>query len=479
MCTGNDDDFCPEETTDAAVAPEPDQVEELTGPMPRRSFLKAAAAGAAGLGAIGLSKFTVSAHTDTSSSCTAGDIEVTGGTIINEPCSCTTGGTFEAIAAFQVTNNNNAARNCITLHLGTGGSLAGRDYLLVDSAGSSNISGNGTSKVMFANLGILPCNFGRECYAGSVVAFRTAQNQQNPTCDGPLTRYPGGQCRRLEICIIGFSASLVCATTCDALCGGSLNLVASATGGTAGATNLYTFSLTDPNGTVVETRTGVTSPQTFTVASVINGTYTLTVTDSKGCTRTATRALTTTSIAKPVATAGTPNCDGLVNYAVTGPVAGITYTWFEVNCATGAVIGSALGTGTTLAKTWPKGTTHCVIVVASNGTTACDQASNPVSVTIASQVVLTLGDFAQTNCTGAGTFTATATGGTGPYTFRWTIDDVVQADTDNVLSVTAILDGSCHKYQVAVTDSAGCAGDGARTKFITQCVTTTTCTPAP
>jgi hypothetical protein len=118
-----------------------------------------------------------------------------------------------------------------------------------------------------------------------------------------------------------------------------------------------------------------------------------------------------------------------------------------------------------------------VIVVASNGITACNQPSNPVSVTIPSAVILTLDDFVQANCTGAGSFTATATGGTGPYTFRWTVDDVVQTETGPVFTITPALDGTCHKYQVAVTDSSGCPGNGARTKFISQCVETTVCTP--
>jgi hypothetical protein len=50
------------------------------------------------------------------------------------------------------------------------------------------------------------------------------------------------------------------------------------------------------------------------------------------------------------------------------------------------------------------------------------------------QVVLTLADFV-IDCTGVVTFTATATGGVPPHTFRWTVDDVVQADTDTEFSV--------------------------------------------
>src|SRR5919199_4998249 len=146
----------------------------------RRNFLKAAALGAAAAALAGKGPASVLAHTDTKSSCTAQDIEVSSGIIINEPCSCTAGGTFQAIAAFQVTNNNNAARKCITLHMGAGGTFAGMDFLLntqPDGSGTSNISGNGTTQTMYANLGTVNCNFSQECYPGSVVAFQTAQNQ--------------------------------------------------------------------------------------------------------------------------------------------------------------------------------------------------------------------------------------------------------------------------------------------------------------
>jgi hypothetical protein len=40
--------------------------------------------------------------------CTANDIAVTGGTIINESCTCAEDGEFEAIAEFRFTNNGAA-----------------------------------------------------------------------------------------------------------------------------------------------------------------------------------------------------------------------------------------------------------------------------------------------------------------------------------------------------------------------------------
>jgi hypothetical protein len=60
----------------------------------------------------------------------------------------------------------------------------------------------------------------------------------------------------------------------------------------------------------------------------------------------------------------------------------------------------------------------------------------------------------------------------------WRENDVDQEEAGNVFTVTPTLDGLCHKIQVAVVDSQPCPGNGARTTFSSQCVTTTTgCTP--
>ncbi len=312
MCTDNTADFCADcsdEPTSTSPAPPPETTP--SSGLRRRTFLKAAALGGAAA-AFTTSRFSVLAHTDNQSSCTANDIEVTGGQIINEPCECA-GGTFQAIAAFTVSNHNNAARNCITLHMGAGGTFGGQDFLLYDDSGSSNIAGLGTTKTMYANLGSVSCDFGAECYDGSVVAFRTAKNQSDTTCDGPLTKYPGGQCRRQQICIIGFDASLECVGgSCVVPCGGTLSVQASAVGGTQGSNGTYTFVLTDPNGTVVGEVTG-TSPQVFDVTGATSGIYTLTAYDSNGCYRTASVEVSTTEITAYLnAEAG--GCDGSVTF---------------------------------------------------------------------------------------------------------------------------------------------------------------------
>ena len=337
MCT--DDTFDTYESADDTSqgtyeAPDEGPAGEAKPGWNRRTFLKAAALGTAAAALLGRSSgdggglsfgaASALAHEDTKSACTAQDIEVLGGQIINEPCACAEGGTFQAIAKFTVINQNNATRKCITLHLGSGGLFGGKDFLLKDENGSSNISGHGTTKEMFANLGEVPCNFAQECYANSVIAFQTAKNQSDDACpEGGITKYPGGQCRRQTICITGFGVNVACAgnncaatgaanagttcltaPSCTVPCGSDLNLAVTAVGGTAdcAATNPPTVTLTPPGGgtplqptsqsVLTDPTTGITRRTAcFTVpaGSVQPGCYTVTAIDCspEQCTRTA------------------------------------------------------------------------------------------------------------------------------------------------------------------------------------------------
>ncbi len=497
MCT----DDTPKVSANHAGEPSPSTSAPAGGATPkpgwnRRTFLKAAALGTATAAMLGKgSAGEALAHEDTKSSCTANDIEVLGGQIINEPCTCTPGGTFEAIAKFTVINQNNATRKCITLHLGGGGTLGGKDFLLVTGSdgvsGSSNISGLGTTQTMYAKLGTVSCNFGKECYANSAIAFQTAQNQSDTACSGPLQKYPGGQCRRQEICITGFSAKLECVsgcgpdavpTNCNVGCGGTLYLRASAVGGTDGSTGTYTFTVTAPNGTT-QTLTG-SSPQCFAITNPQSGTYTLQAADSNGCFREAQSGnVTVTQIAKPTLSGGNPDCDGNVTYTVTNCDANLTYTFKEVDCSTGALIrtlGSGKGT-CSLTATFPQDDAdHCVVVTASNGDSACDQTSLPVTKHINAPVKVSLNPFVQTDCSGAGSVTAVATGGTGSYTYIFKVNgQEVQRGSNNTLNLPAQLNGQCRTIVVSAVDSNNCpsspSAPGADTLGISQCVTTTAC----
>ena len=510
--------MCTDDTFDTYESPDDGSTDQGTAPVTesearphwnRRTFLKAAALGTAAAALLGRSggdggglsfgAASALAHEDTKSSCTANDIEVSGGQIINEPCTCAEGGTFEAVAKFLVSNHNNATRKCITLHLGSGGTFGSKDYLLTTdpsgdpTKGTSNISGNGTSQFMYAKLGTVSCNFGKECYTNSVIAFQTAQNQSDTACAGPLQKYPGGQCRRQEICITGFSATLECVsgcgadatpTTCNVGCGGTLYLRASAVGGTDGSNGTYTFTVTAPDGTTQYTLTG-SSPQCFAITNPQKGTYTLSAADSKGCFRTAKSGnVVVNELAKPTLSGGNPNCDGQVTYTVTNCDANLIYSFKEVNCADPTQVIRTLGGGKgtcSITPTFPQDDAdHCVVVTVSNADGSCPVTSEPVTKHINAPVKVSLAPFVQTDCSGAGSVTATATGGTGSYTYIFTVNGTeVQKGASNKLNLAAKLDDSCRTIVVSAVDGNNCPSSptapGADTVGIKQCVATSAC----
>lgn len=489
MCKGTDSDLCPDEPEDPTVHPIDASVEsEQKHSIARRTFLKAAALGTATAALIGksggvhLGPLSALAHDMSGEQCTANDVRIVGGLgqIINEPCDCS--GTFNATVQFTVENNAASERGCITLHL-AGGPFNVPDIIL---NGGAAIPGK-TTQTMTGTIANFPCGAGLVCFGlpGEEIRGRcgapcstvswTVPGQD--TC--PPTRFISSKCRHQQICIQGRGgATLDCDpsttavdTNCSVPCGGTATLRLCTN--SPAAFGPFTFTLSDGQ------TFGPTSDtcHDFTVGPLAgNASFTGSITDNTGCTRSASVNLTVAAIAKPVVSAGTPDCDGNVDYSVDNCDGSLSYTWQEVDCGTGAPVGDLPGSGCNLSVQWPKGTTHCVVVTASNGQTSCDQTSDPVSVTIPSQVVLTLAE-PTSGCDGVVTFTATATGGTPPYTFTWRVNDVDQSETGNVFTVQPLLNGTCRKIQVKAVDSNGCESDGARTKGISQCVETVECDP--
>mgnify|MGYP001398977521 FL=1 len=125
--------------------------------------------------------------------------------------------------------------------------------------------------------------------------------------------------------------------------------------------------------------------------------------------------------------------------------------------------------------------TYCVKVTASNGFPTCDE-SDEASVTVPAQVAVSLDVSGEEACNnGVLTFTATASGGVGPYTYTFKEDgNVVQGPgASNSWGRGIKLDGNgldtaCHTVSVEAQDSRGCPGAPA-SDFITlsQCVNTT------
>ncbi len=240
-----------------------------------------------------------------------------------------------------------------------------------------------------------------------------------------------------------------------------------------GCTVLYTTTLTQPtvltlvlsktnascggvcDGKATATLTGGTAPykyvwstgSTTTSASLTNtiialcaGTYTVTVTDKNNCVKTGTVTITEPAILD--ATASSTNitcfgaCNGTATVAVTGGSGGNIYLWTPGN-PTGA-------TTNTITNLCPN--TYTVTVRDVNGCTSTDV------VTIKEPAVLkSTPTSTNVSCFGVcnGTATASGTGGTTPYTYRWL--PIIPPATATTIS--SLCPGT---YSLVVTDANGC-----------------------
>ncbi|MCW3078553.1 MAG: hypothetical protein JWO32_3162 [Bacteroidetes bacterium] len=204
--------------------------------------------------------------------------------------------------------------------------------------------------------------------------------------------------------------------TCNGICNGSVNLNPS--GGTPGYN--YTWTPVAPNSSVI--------------TNVCAGTLTVQIKDNNLC-------LITQTISVP----------GVQNITIT------TSTTSNVcfgNCAGSATITSITNGNAPFTESWSNGQmgtaasglcngTYSVIVTAANGcnNTFTASISSPAQITALTSII----SPSCTLCNGSST--ATAAGGTGPYTYSWTSG-----------ATGAMVNNLCAGlYQVLVTDNAGCA----------------------
>ncbi len=196
------------------------------------------------------------------------------------------------------------------------------------------------------------------------------------------------------------------------------------------------------SGTIDLTVTGGTAPYTYLwsnaattqdLSSLAAGTFSVTVTDAKGCTVTGAVTITEPAALVLSSTKVDANCNGVnngrIDLNVTGGTAPYTYAW-----NTGATTQnlSSLAAGT-----------YSVTVTDAKGCTSTTSAT----ITVPPPIVLS---NAQVNlsCTGDtnGSIDLTVTGGTGPYTYLWNTGASTQ-------DLTGIKAGT---YTITVTDSKGC-----------------------
>jgi gliding motility-associated-like protein len=208
-------------------------------------------------------------------------------------------------------------------------------------------------------------------------------------------------------------------------------------------------------GILLAGRGGGTGPYTFIWNSspvqndsVLDGvapaTYTVTVTDSHGCTGSASGTLTITQGANNVAftapTITNITCSGTQGSITVSAIGGsgtFTYTWNTTPQQTGATI-SNLAAGQ-----------YCV--TADDGTgctaTACHNITQPPAVVINPPAITN----PICNGTSDGSITASASAGTPNYTYNWT-----RLSNNQALSGITISNLAADTYTLTVTDAVGC-----------------------
>ncbi|MFN8165335.1 MAG: SprB repeat-containing protein [Bacteroidia bacterium] len=171
---------------------------------------------------------------------------------------------------------------------------------------------------------------------------------------------------------------------------------ATATGG--GGTSPYTFSWT-PSGQTTQTAINLSST-----------TYTVTVTDASGCTKTATVNLTQppTSVSSSIPASTNVSCnggsDGSATATASGGISPYTYSWLP-------------GSQTTSTASNLSANSYTVTVTDLNGCTS----QQTVLITQPAILNGSISTFSNVTCNGNanGSITASASGGTAPYTHHW------------------------------------------------------------
>jgi gliding motility-associated-like protein len=207
------------------------------------------------------------------------------------------------------------------------------------------------------------------------------------------------------------------------------------------STDISCFGL--DNGTASASVTGSTGPYVYawsngsdsaTISDLGAGNYSVTVTDSFGCAISSAAiihepALLTATVIVDSNVSCNSGSNGGASVMVTGGTIPYTYNWSN-GTSNATTVGLIAGS-------------YMVTIADNNGCSA-------TSSVLISQPTLLTATLSQTNvsCFGGndGTASVTPSGGTNPYLFLWSIEDINQ-------SITGLIAGS---YIVTVTDNNGC-----------------------
>lgn len=213
----------------------------------------------------------------------------------------------------------------------------------------------------------------------------------------------------------GFTSS---ATSTNASCGQNNGTATASSGGGASP---YTYAWSTSPSQTTQTATGLSA-----------GNYSVTITAANSCTTTATVTVSATGAPTVSVTSTNATCgqnDGSASASATGGTTPYTYLWSN-SATTSTISGLAAGT-------------YSVTVTAANSCTA----TGSVTVTAAGAPTLTATSTNATCGQSNGTATASATGGTTPYTFLW-------SNSATTATISGLIAGT---YSVTVTGANSCS----------------------
>jgi len=200
----------------------------------------------------------------------------------------------------------------------------------------------------------------------------------------------------------------------------------------------------EDNGTATVAATGGTGAYTYawsngasgqSITGLIAGNYVVSVTDNMGCLTTSSVDISSSGLPEATATATNTQCgqsDGTAIVAVTSGLAPYNYAWSNGQ-TTESISGLIAGV-------------YQVIVTDANGCSATSE----IAVSNSTGPQVTVNGTDATCGTANGQATAAATGGTAPYFFEWSNNDIGSTASN-------LMDGD---YIVTVTDGAGCENTG-------------------
>lgn len=223
---------------------------------------------------------------------------------------------------------------------------------------------------------------------------------------------------------------------------GQCSFTATASQGCSGGTGSIQLSLTGVAPWQI-TWTGTTpgsqntSSSLHVLAGLVNGNYSLTVTDATGCTSTGAATVLQPPLGLDLTTTSLPSCSspaGSINLTVNGGIPPYTYVW-----SNGAVVEDP--TSLTIGV-------YTVTVTDANGCTAVKQTTVGSAININGVVT-----YQSCTANANGNINVSVSGGQAPYTYLWsnaeTIDDLSNVAPGN--------------YTVTVTDMLGCTASATYT----------------